>query len=313
MTSGDDSLPPSENRPEETEQPLGSPSRKTHERHLVYGTWALAAGTFALASVAYCTMQDARKAADQTHTDNIAALGKADEANKTSRESFTAVQRAFLTISNVKMDHAIFNPSPGVNAKNVKSILFAPVAKNTGNTPALYLQYLPIYTPCYMEMNEITAAMRPHLPLMSTRFRQLLKLGNSPAGCATLNSSVMPTDPENDFRGRLASTSAVLGPHDEIILGGVEIADTFLEYMMMHNIHSFIYGIISYNDIFPNSQRHTTKYCYEIGTAITQKGTIQPSAIFCAHWNCADEQCKEDRAAYDEEIAKSPSSEVPPK
>jgi len=60
MTSGNDNPPRNENRSENTKQAPRSARSKTHERHLVYGTWALAVGTWVVALLAYCTFQDNR-------------------------------------------------------------------------------------------------------------------------------------------------------------------------------------------------------------------------------------------------------------
>lgn len=54
-------------------------------------------------------------------------------------------------------------------------------------------------------------------------------------------------------------------------------------------------GVIRYNDIFPNTEEHVTKFCYWIRadlSGVDQKSVGEPYATQCGgHTNCADHEC----------------------
>jgi hypothetical protein len=56
-----------------------------------------------------------------------------------------------------------------------------------------------------------------------------------------------------------------------------------------------IFGLIYYNDIFPSTKEHVTKFCYQIGANLSETNQIASSFGFCNHWNCADDECDDDR------------------
>jgi hypothetical protein len=60
--------------------------------------------------------------------------------------------------------------------------------------------------------------------------------------------------------------------------------------------------VIHYYDIFPGTKEHVTKFCFAIGAEKTAENEIKPRYGSCRHWNCADEECKTDRDAYQREV-----------
>jgi hypothetical protein len=57
----------------------------------------------------------------------------------------------------------------------------------------------------------------------------------------------------------------------------------------------YLWGWARYNDIFPDTKRHITRYCWKVsftrtGTAPTE--TFQFRSDSCLHNNCSDDECK---------------------
>ncbi len=65
-----------------------------------------------------------------------------------------------------------------------------------------------------------------------------------------------------------------------------------------------IRGALSYNDVFPDTPNHITKFCYLITPRFTSKHEIIPVVERCDHWNCADEECDAEQYEYMREFAK---------
>jgi hypothetical protein len=53
----------------------------------------------------------------------------------------------------------------------------------------------------------------------------------------------------------------------------------------------FISGVIYYNDVFPNSDRHVTKYCYYVDMWPYNSPDSHPVFEPCEKWNCTDSEC----------------------
>lgn len=75
-------------------------------------------------------------------------------------------------------------------------------------------------------------------------------------------------------------------------------------------IGRFFYGSIRYTDIF--ERPHTTKFCFRVD-GLQQLGTAAPQIIqgVCQHWNCTDDACKADKAAYQAELSKAVAEGMP--
>jgi hypothetical protein len=91
----------------------------------------------------------------------------------------------------------------------------------------------------------------------------------------------------------------VLGPHATAEVGGVGLT---AEYLTPRNLHWFVYGLVTYDDIFPRTAHHMTKYCFTI-YGIPAVGEQRPVAGQCSHWNCTDDECEGDKKAYDAKVA----------
>jgi hypothetical protein len=201
------------------------------------------------------------------------------EANKISRESFTSVQRAFVTVATFDMSVRI-GPRPS-DGSQIKYWWFTPNIKNSGNTPTKNMNYLAIAscapTPAGLGAKQI-------MYCEAAGFRE-------------------PSDPA-DILGKpqIRSGTAIVGPQATVPVGGVGVTEDFIK-ALENGIPWFLYGIIQYNDIFPNSPTHVTKFCYQIIANISDKGELFPTYNFCTHWNCADDDCDDDRKAWEADVA----------
>ena len=114
-----------------------------------------------------------------------------------------------------------------------------------------------------------------------------------------------------------------LGPQEKLAFGPLHIpvsdlADAGPYETDPENIRLF-WGVAEYNDVFPNTIRHVTKFCYRLiadEQAITDtvddygfpKLVKSPSVVPCAHHNCTDEECN-----YDYRIVPDPNAPQPAK
>jgi hypothetical protein len=122
-----------------------------------------------------------------------------------------------------------------------------------------------------------------------------------------------PNDPEINYQQiatqsaqiplgwRRAMVRAVIGPRDEIAHGEIGMPLHMLQADIANKLRFYLTASIHYEDIF--HVKHVTKYCYGIGLNTEPDGILKPSYGLCYHWNCADDECIDDRKEYDAEIA----------
>jgi hypothetical protein len=206
------------------------------------------------------------------------------------RDSFTSVQRAFVTVAS--LDSSVRYGSGF--AKDTKYWWFAPNIKNSGNTPTQNLRYY-IASTCPIELS--------------------MGLGPRMAMDCDFTRPPTPHDPEDikshPAMDKIGPQSTILGPQSSTIIGGLGITELSLQ-KIVEGFPLFEYGVVYYNDIFPGSQPHITKFCYQINAYRSDKNEIVPWYGMCSHWNCADDECKSDREAYDREIAAADKAKASP-
>jgi len=66
-------------------------------------------------------------------------------------------------------------------------------------------------------------------------------------------------------------------------------------------------GEITYRYRFPNTPLRKSKFCYMVSDQTVDPSNFRPHAALCSHLNCEDEECKEDKRAYDAAVAKEPT------
>jgi hypothetical protein len=204
------------------------------------------------------------------------------ENNKISRESFTSVQRAFVTISSFDTPIRL-GDVPGQPGKLVKYWWFIPNIRNNGNTPTKDMQYF-VGATCPREM---TWSMP----------------GRMAIACDFTRQDIL--DPVDIFQKpafKDMGSAAILGPQSAIGLGGIGITENSIQ-AILNGYQMYLFGLVYYHDIFPDTPQHITKFCYQIGANRSDNDEIVSSFGFCTHWNCADDECKDDRKAWETDVA----------
>lgn len=210
------------------------------------------------------------------------------DANRISK----TVQRASITINEFKIDQR----QSQLKGDNSFFWWFSPIIENSGSTPTRDLVYLPIANICVNPMG----------------------LGaHQVVDCNFVSISQEPGDPEDEFskNPRAVETGghAVIGPHARFPIGGFGVPNNAIETLWNGNPFHFS-GVIHYGDVLDPTIDHVTKFCYHIGVNKNPAGEYVPAYEFCRHWNCVDEECKEDRKSWEDDVARGivPKPAVPP-
>ena len=102
-----------------------------------------------------------------------------------------------------------------------------------------------------------------------------------------------------NFKGK--ERPGLLGPQSVMSLSGIGITEKSMQ-AVEKGFLIFLSGIIYYNDIFQRSQLHVTKFCYQMTAFHSDKNEIVSGYDFCKHWNCADDECGDDKKAWNDEV-----------
>jgi hypothetical protein len=178
-----------------------------------------------------------------------------------------ATQRAFVVVDGLQ----ITKKEGGIASWELQ-----PTIKNSGTTPTKNLVYTGLYVQLLeprLPQNLETGLLGPNVP-------------HDPAG-------VFYSAPKLDIR-----PLAVIGPQATLSAAPIKSGITQDRLDRMKELgytRVTASGAILYNDVFPDSKRHITKYCY----------LIDPDTDFldlCGYWNCADDDCKVDAEAYNKAL-----------
>jgi hypothetical protein len=216
------------------------------------------------------------------------------QTDETTRESFTAVQRAFITVRDIEL-------VPIYEKEEITHWIFHMNVENSGNTPTKDFNIVRTNTDYPVPLPESFLKTYPGIRL--------------PDG---------PPDPEDardsQKRGGISLRRALIGPHAKYPIDGgmgwpaAEGVHNGLPAILAGKTRAFTYGTIHYHDTLKGTPEHVTKYCFGITAENTKDGT-RASYYPCAHWNCADDECKGDKDDYEAEITKAfrdVGAEVPP-
>ena len=94
---------------------------------------------------------------------------------------------------------------------------------------------------------------------------------------------------------------AVVGPKDGITIPYFDYK-RIEDHLNDPSLQFYFYGEIRYNDVFPDTLLHVTKFCFKIALISTPPDRVGAIDL-CSHWNCADEECHADKARYDKELS----------
>jgi len=178
---------------------------------------------------------------------------------------------------------------------------FSPVIENGGST-----------TTKNMRIGAVAAFDPTHRPEAEVKLPFFHKVGPKQYLYVRHLPDAGPLDPEEHLireesleqQGEQATiTHTIVGPHVSQAITGFGIPIREAKRWMQEDARWFILGAIHYDDRFSNASNRLSKYCFSIGFEITASGELEPTTNPCLHWNCADEECKDDKAAYNAETA----------
>jgi len=225
--------------------------RVKEEWHWTVQNWAQ--GTIAL--VAFLALVAAAASARFSYGAFKEAQRQADAAWR----ALTDVQRAFMVAE---------NPTIQGFEEDATDYRFKVTIKNSGTTPTRNLSYLFPDAIQFFEDDEIEM--------------NGLKLPN------------IPHDPAQWFYSGFdkSLSYAIVGPQSTLPDAIITVPKSHLKSPANSRFtKAAIFGAVVYNDIFPKSERHITKFCFMVDVAT---GRVD----VCRYWNCADRECERDTNAY---------------
>jgi hypothetical protein len=226
-------------------------------------------------------VRESNRVSTQQHTNTL-------ESNRINREAYTAVQRAFVFVKELKFTTRA-GSDPGNPGHYPEFWWFSPTIENSGNTPTKSLKVMLI----------ASCGDNPIGIAFGLGQKQALVCEDTPPSG--------PADPEEVYRSYLSQNnsvriiSATLGPKSILqIASGFGVPPFYVDANTRVGKSLYYYGVIHYVDIFDGS--HTTKFCFSLGANRTGENSIEPNIGICEHWNCIEgDQCDKDKAAYTEE------------
>lgn len=189
-----------------------------------------------------------------------------NEQADATRESFAAVQRAFVTAKQLGSDDRVMPTNQ----------LFYVILENSGNTPTRNME---VFVSDQFDLNEV------NLPPAADRTRPVYA----------------PTDPAEYFDARKREwppQPVVIGPKGmaQINIGGPP--KMHLDNMAKNRADGYVFGVAYYDDVFKGSKRHVSKFCFVV-QPVKDSELTKIGYGLCQHWNCADEECETDKRRYD--------------
>lgn len=200
------------------------------------------------------------------------SAGAAASSAKSAQGQLTqmrAEQRAFIVVKGLILSKP--------DDKGGSIVTVQPIIENAGNTPTRNLSYVGPWVGFIK--HPYTDSRYPGINLPDT-----------------------PGDPAVVFRSakRLGGPVTIIAPHTPLIFGQPpqHVSNEMFERLKKTGIikgDTYVYGAIRYNDIFPSTPLHITKYCYIISWDYSRYTS-------CRHWDCADEECDADASLYNQEL-----------
>jgi hypothetical protein len=222
------------------------------------------------------------------------ATRDAHDQRDATREAFTAVQRAYIIVT--ELSRMVTNYPDGKT-----SIEYSPTVINVGTTQTRDLSAIELGP------QSIQGIFYEGHPSLAQRrhFCVAEELG-------------IPPDPDDIFIDNslftrltgLQKFHAIVGPKQPLKLPqssrpnfavwaqNGKVAGDFIPPKGW----GYFFGEIIYNDVFPKTKNHITKYCFKITGIGGKEGPLLIDP--CVHWNCADDECQSDKERYEAEAAK---------
>jgi hypothetical protein len=223
----------------------------------------------------------------------------AGDANNLTR----AIQRAFITVSELRRE-------PIVDQAGT-SWRYTPAIENSGNTPTDTFSMVAVtpFNQFVVRSTEQLIAMRRNESSGVSRNEdeQLIEWN---IGAPPDPDRIFDWPPDQGAQKRTFLITQVVGPKATIypFTASAEIGVKNAVDAMSGKLGRFFYGSVHYTDIFGDA--HITKYCFRIdGIFMRKLGEGEPTVSPCQHWNCTDQACNKDKAAYEEARAATPKNE----
>ncbi len=217
----------------------------------------------------------------------IVALGSALftlEGVNATRESFVAVQRAFIIANGVEIENISQGEDPLFSVRLI--------VENSGATPTRELKYVSAVG---------------HFGAKRTQWLKEIYSGvDLPAH--------VPVDPEFLYEMITKSgesdgwiTRDVVGPKQTIKIGPINstVSKTNLLCFSGMGLTYTISGVVFYKGVFNASPIHKTKFCFTIYPGQNRHGEFEPRYGRCRHWNCSDDECRQDQDVYYKRVSES--------
>jgi hypothetical protein len=238
-------------------------------RERSFGWWKTPSDRFAafialftavLAIVAYFQL-DAMHSTDKAIHNQLEAM---KEADRTTRESFSAVQRPFITA--LGLDYS----QQGYGSNTPQYWLFTTHLENSGNTPTKGMT--------------VTSSVSFDIPIVP-------------------DTPPDPTDLVKDDENPPMVTDYFVGPRGKIGVDAISLHFKTLDEMAKSRLDFYVYGIARYRDQFSGTEERVTKFCYVV-VPFVRNGVADPqNRRLCHHWNCGDkEDCDRDRRSYEADL-----------
>lgn len=266
------------------EQENENKSRNNRENWTLFLVFLTTIFVFIQAISFSITIIDARKATKKQQELTV-------ESNEITRKAYTAVQRAFLLVDELRV-----NPIKDENG-SIQRWEYIPIIRNSGNTPATKVDYI-ILDP---DMGHMA---RPDYTVRHRNYNMLSYQIQAPQ-----DPDDVLNNPPDAVKYRIIR-NGIVGPQREIEGIGnhwnfhILPKDIESNKLLSGQYGAFIFGSIRYADVF--AQAHVTKFCFYLGGMYRKDGiNSPPPPKRCLHWNCIDEQCDADEAAYDAKFKKA--------
>jgi hypothetical protein len=188
------------------------------------------------------------------------------DANRTTEESFSAVQRPFITFPGLNISQQAYGGS------SPQYWHYQILIENSGNTPTKNMT--------------VISAVSFSVPIVPATGPDPTYL--TPSG-------------GTDYL-RPLSTDSFIGPHGKVNIDAVFLFSKTLQEMAQTRSDFFIDGIARYRDQFSNTPERVTKFCFVVQPAMIN-GTVEVGNYgTCLHWNCGDEDCERDEQNYESDL-----------
>jgi hypothetical protein len=206
----------------------------------------------------------------------IKVYGPIRDQAKAIRESFIAIQRAYLSIDEPTITPV---PDPSGNGKT-ETWAIKTVVRNRGPTPAdamiksfvggINRDSCPVLYQAY-------APMDPDSAVAYVRRARVPANGYYPVGAGDKANE--------DHIG--------FGPYNGSAMWNMQGIE-----------RDYFFGSVHYRDVFSDTPEHVTKFCFVLHARRSSATSDIEfyNAGFCAFWNCSDEECEADKADFDKQI-----------